>query len=133
MTTAVPQRTVSICLLGRTADDAQISYSYWSPNDGMVRVASPICDMVNKKATNTLFVLDYPTTLNGWNIVGTKPKHPGAPTLATAVGPANTSIITFDPCLIKGDFAFYIIYENTITQSKVYFDPQEGNEPGLPN
>jgi hypothetical protein len=128
MITAIPQRTVNICLSGRNDDDTSIAYSFWSPNDGLTRLRAPVCDMIEKVATNTLFILDYASTLNGWTIVGIEPRPP-SPAIQYVMGPENTSVLTIDPCVKAGIFAFYISYLNTITNAQLKFDPQEGNEP----
>lgn len=126
---ARPQRTVSIALNGRLKEDARVTYSYWSPHDGISRVALDICDLYHEKGTNTLFVLDYPSTLDGWTITGIRP-HAGSEALKYEPGPCGGSILTIFP---DGDevqtYSFYIDYYNTLTEAKVSFDPQEGNVP----
>ncbi|MFL6673086.1 MAG: hypothetical protein ACJ8LG_07325 [Massilia sp.] len=130
MNHATPQRTVSISLTGRQEDDTQIAYSYWSPNDGLTRIASPTCDLYQKNATNTLFVLDYASALNGWTIVRTEPNPPDSPALESIRGPKNTSLMTMFPELHSHEvYNFYIVYKNEITDQTVKFDPQEGNIP----
>jgi hypothetical protein len=127
---ATPQRTVNISVMGRYAEDAQVTYSYWSPNDGFNRIATTTCDLYQKGATNTLFILDYASTLNGWTIVGTKPNPPNAPALETIRGPAHTSIMTMFPNLDEPEtYKFFIVYQNTITDETLERDPQEGNKP----
>jgi hypothetical protein len=130
MTQAIPQRIVNVSILGKKADGAQALYSYWSPNEGYTRTAMPNCELYQKRATNTLFVLDYASTLNGWTIVGTESNPPDAPSLETISGPANMSIMTMFPALSKpSDFKFYIVYFNTLTGENIRFDPQEKNVP----
>jgi hypothetical protein len=134
MNTATPQRNVTIAVSGRSADDAQVRYSYWSPNDGITRAASPTCDLDQVRATNTLFLLDYQSSLNGWTITGVEPNPAGAPTLQTIQGPAGQSVMTVFPQLpVTEVFNFYIVYKNTLTGAVVRFDPQENNTPTPPN
>jgi hypothetical protein len=130
MTNATPQRIVNITLTGRHADETQVMYSYWSPNDGFVRSGGPNCDLYQQYATNTLFVLDYASTLNGWTIVRTEPNPPGTLGLEMIRGPKNTSLMTLFPDRHPGEvYNFYIVYKNEITGDTVRFDPQEGNIP----
>lgn len=132
MKNAIPQRTVTISLSGRMVEDAQLTYSFWSPTDGYTRTASPACDLYQKTATNTLFILDYASTRNGWIILGTEPNPSGSPALETIPGPANTSIMTMFPNREPGEkYSFYIVYQNTITDVTVRFDPQEENRPPM--
>jgi len=130
MITATPQRTVTISLNGRMAEDTQVSYSYWSPRDGVSRSGMPTCDLYMACKTNTLFVLDYASTMNGWTITGIEPNPAGAPVLESIAGPANLSIMTLFPDDAPGEsYKFYIVYYNTVTQLQVRFDPQEQNRP----
>lgn len=130
MKNATPQRTVTINLSSRHAEEAQVSYSYWSPNDGFTRTATPICDLYSRQASNTLFVLDYQSTQNGWTMVGTAPNPPDAPSLAFITGPENTSLMTQFPDLHhEEEFKFYIIYRNVLNDQTLRVDPQEGNIP----
>lgn len=133
MTTAIPQRTVTITIRGTGQADARVNYSYWSPNDSMVRVAASRCDLIEKHATNTLFVLDYASTLDGWTMVRTSPNPEGAPALPFELGPEGTSLLTKYACRKQHNYAFYIHYKNTVTGGTAVFDPQEGNEPGDPD
>ena len=130
MTTAVPQRSVTITLSGSSAADARVSYSYWSPNSGLSYTNSPNCDLLCKTATDTLFLLDYASTGAGWTIVNTTPNPATAPTLEQWLGPAAQSLMTYNPCITVGTFNFFINYVNVVTGAVVSFDPQEGNEPG---
>ncbi|WP_296943300.1 hypothetical protein [uncultured Massilia sp.] len=121
---------MTISLSGRHENDAQVAYSYWSPNDGLTRSASATCDLYQKEDTNTLFLLDYAATRNGWTIVGTEPNPAGAPALDTIAGPDDLSIMTlFRTPVTPERFNFYIVYKNMITGATVRFDPQEGNIP----
>lgn len=130
MKNATPQRTVTISLSSRHAEEAQVSYSYWSPNDGITRTATPICDLYSRQASNTLFVLDYQATQNGWTMIGTSPNPAGAPSLAYKMGPENTSLMTQFPDLSHEEqFNFYIIYHNVLNGQTLQVDPQEGNIP----
>lgn len=130
MKNATPQRTVTISLSSRHAEEAQVSYSYWSPNDGFNRTASPTCDLYSRQASNTLFVLDYQATQNGWTMTGTAPNPAHAPSLACVVGPENTSLMTRFPDLNhEQEFKFYIIYRNVLNDQTLWVDPQEGNIP----
>jgi hypothetical protein len=127
---AISQRSVSISLTGRTDKDAQVAYSYWSPNDGFTRTASQSCDLYHKVDTNTLFLLDYASTLNGWTITGIEPNPPGAPVPESILGPEHMSLMTlFRDGGKPVEYKFYIHYKNKITGAKVRFDPQEGNIP----
>lgn len=133
MKTATPQRSVTIAICGRGADDAQVRYSYWSPDDGVTRTATPRCDLDQARATNTLFLLDYQSSLNGWTITGVEPNPAGAPALETIPGPAAQSVMTLFPKLpVTEVFKFYIVYTNTLTGAVVRFDPQENNTPVPP-
>jgi len=133
MKTATPQRSVTIAICGRSADDAQVRYSYWSPVDGVTRTATPKCHLDQTRATNTLFLLDYQSSLNGWTISGVEPNPAGAPALETIPGPAGQSVMTLFPNLpVTETFKFYIVYTNTLTGAVVRFDPQEDNTPVPP-
>lgn len=132
MNHATPQRTVTISLNGMMVEDTDVRYSYWSPHDGTTRTATESCDLYQSTATNTLFILDYQSTRNGWTIVRTEPNPAGSPALPAVQGPANTSIMTMFPDQSPGEtYSFYIVYRNTITDVTVRFDPQEGNRPPL--
>jgi len=138
MTQATPQRTVNISVIERNdpalppPKNVQVAYTYWSPNDGMARTAWTKCDLIQTSATNTLFVLDYPSTANGWTIDRTEPNPPGAPALETVSGPAKQSIMTIFPELtVPQIFNFFIIYKNTVTGQEVGIDPQEKNVPDI--
>jgi hypothetical protein len=127
---AISQRSVTISLTGRAENDAQIAYNYWSPNDGFTRTGSQNCDLYHKTDTNTLFFLDYASTLNGWTITGIEPNTAGAPVPDSILGPENMSIMTlFRDGGKPVEYKFYILYKNIITGAKVRFDPQEGNIP----
>jgi hypothetical protein len=128
MNTATPQRTVTVTIYGKSADDAQITYSYWSPSTGVAHTASPTCDLTQTCATNTLFLLDYQSSQNGWTITGVEPNPAGAPALETIPGPAKQSVMTLFPDLsVPQIFNFYISFTNTLTGAVVRFDPQEKN------
>ena len=130
MTQATPQRTVSVSLTGRTEDDVEIAYSYWSPNDGTTRAGISECSLYQRSATNTLFLLDYASTRNGWTIVGTEPNPPEAPSLETIRGPASQSLMTMFPDIKEPQiFNFFMVFKNTVTGAVVRFDPQERNVP----
>jgi len=133
MKNARPQRSVSISLNGRFTEDTSVSYSYWSPHDGISRTALHVCDLYQEKGTNTLFVLDYLSTLNGWVITGIElnPNYAPPPEpLQSETGPCGGSILTKFP---DGDgkwtYYFYIKYYNTLSEAHVRFDPQETNSP----
>lgn len=129
---ATPQRTVTISVSGRMVEDAHVSYSYWAPHDGLTRTSTSVCDLYQSTATNTLFVLDFASARNGWTIVGTEPNPAGSPALPTIAGPANLSIMTMFPDRAPGEtYSFFIVYQNTLTDVTVRFDPQEGNRPPL--
>lgn len=130
MKQARPQRTVTISLSGRQKSDARVVYTYWSPDDRLTRVDSPVCTLHNEKGSNTLFLLDYASTLNGWTIVGIEPNPESAPVLESIVGPANGSLLTLFPDTDRPEiFKFYIVYLNTLTEQQLRFDPQEDNVP----
>jgi hypothetical protein len=132
MKKATPQRTVTISLSGRMVEDTEVTYSYWSPHDGASRTDTPVCDLYQSTATNTLFVLDYAASQNGWIITGTEPNPPGSPALEAIRGPAKTSIMTMFPDRAPGEsYNFYIVYQNTLTDVTVRFDPQEENRPPM--
>lgn len=127
---ARPQRTVTISLSGRQKSDARVVYTYWCPSDGLTRTDTPVCTLYNEKGTNTLFLLDYASTLNGWTIVGIEPNPADAPVLDSIPGPANGSLLTLFPDTDRPQiFNFYIVYLNTLTEQTVRFDPQEENTP----
>jgi hypothetical protein len=130
MNKATPQRTVTITINGKSAEDAQVAYTYWSPNNGATYTASPKCDLYQNEATNTLFLLDYQSSQNGWTISAVEPNPAGAPSLETIRGPAGQSVMTLFPELkVPQIFNFYIVYKNTLTGAEVRFDPQESNFP----
>jgi hypothetical protein len=129
MDQATPQRTVTVSLIGMLTETVRISYSYWSPHDGLSRIGSPTCDLYQQCATNTLFTLDYFSTINGWTITGTEPND-DTPPLPAILGPEAVSIMTQFPDTSPGEYySFYILYLNTVTGARVRFDPQEGNKP----
>jgi hypothetical protein len=130
MKQATPQRTVNISLMGRLQQDVRIAYSFWSPNDGFTRTAAPDCNLYQPNATNTLFILDYGSTLDGWTILRIEPNPAGAPMPETIHGPAHMSIMTMFPYSDKPEeYKFYIVYKNKLTDEEVRFDPQERNVP----
>ena len=130
MKQARPQRTVSISLSASNQSDAQVAYTFWTPSDGVTSTNAPVCDLYNEQGTNTLFLLDYASTLHGWTITGIEPNPAGAPCLESIRGPASTSLMTLFPDGSEPRvFRFYIVYENTLTGQTLMLDPQESNTP----
>lgn len=130
MNQARPQRTVTISLSASQPSDAQVAYTYWAPSDGITSTNAPVCDLYNERGTNTLFLLDYVSTLNGWTIAGIAPNPAGAPCLESILGPASTSLMTLFPDSAQPHvFRFYIAYRNTLTGQTLMLDPQESNTP----
>jgi hypothetical protein len=125
----VPQRTISLSIAG-IDELAEVKYSYWSPVTGEHHADVPVCDLLVNRPINSLFTLDYQSSLNGWIITGTHP-HTHSRTLPSTIGPNELSVSTFNTNEYSGDvFRFYIDYRNTITGAKISIDPQEGNVPG---
>jgi hypothetical protein len=127
MPQTIPQRSISITILG-TDKDAQVVYNYASPITGLTYTNAPACDMLCNQPSYSLFVLDFPTTGNGWTIVDITPKG-DSPTLSQTAGAYNLSILTFNPHTTEDTYRFYINYRNSITGAKISVDPQEGNIP----
>jgi hypothetical protein len=127
MTMPSPQRVITVSVIG-DGENAVVYYSYISPVDGVVRVNSPVCDILVDRPIQTLYVLDYSATLNGWTISGTTP-HDGSPTLETVAGAFNLSLMTVNPYKTMDKYSYYIHYFNTVNNVKMKRDPQEGNIP----
>lgn len=120
-----PQRVITISVVGNHRN-AIVYYSYISPIDGLVRINSPVCDILVDRPIQTLYVLDYSSTLNGWTIAGTSP-HDGSPVLQTVPGALNLSIMTINPYATHDIYSYYIHYYNIVTKDEIKRDPQEGN------
>lgn len=128
MPSPIPQRTISISVLG-IDENADVLYSYWSPVTGRNHTDEPRCDLVCNRPIRSLFVLDYPSTINGWIITGSYP-HAHSRELPPTMGPDNLSISYFNDDEYVGDtYRFYIEYKNTVTEKIIKVDPQEGNIP----
>lgn len=121
-----PQRLITISIIG-VLENARVFYSYISPISGRVFFNSPTCDIEIDQPTYTLFVLDFPSTMNGWTITGSAPNEDPHP-LKCEIGLEGLSLISYNPFdpLYK-DHAYYIIYGNSITGKAMRHDPQEGN------
>jgi hypothetical protein len=127
MRQTTPQRTIMISING-TGEDAQVFYSYLSPISGLSYIDAPICDLQCNQATYCLYVLDFASTLNGWEIIDISP-YGASPILPQMKGANNLSIQTFNPYTSPTTYRFYINYQNSITGKKISIDPQEGNIP----
>lgn len=128
MTTPSPQRVIIISITG-TGEQSEVYYSYVSPVSGLSYVNCPVCDLVADQATNTLFVLDFFSTKNGWTITGISPRK-GSPALESVSGALNLSILTVNPYINLDVYKFYIHYLNTVNGAEMERDPQVGNVPG---
>jgi len=127
MSAAIPQRIVSIALRPHN-NHTKAFYTYVSPVTGLSYQNALKCDLKVDQPTYCLFVLDFPTTADGWtilNIVAT-PKSSG---LAFIHGPFDLSILTSDPFLADTVYNFTICYKNSRTGDIYSEDPQEGNGP----
>lgn len=124
----IPQRTISLSVHGDHAG-AQVTYSYWSPIKGQDFHDAPQCDLLYSRPTRFLFVLDYWSTLNGWTITRTVPRH-GSPELPTQIGPDHLSVSNCNSHMGGETIHFAIEYKNTRTGHSMSIDPQEGNIPG---
>lgn len=122
----VPQRFISISIDG-VQNNGRIFYSYTSPIFGITLINSPICDISVDQPTYSLYLLDFPSTMNGWVITGLTPKG-DSPALTTEMGPQGLSIMTINPCdPATPTHQYYIHYRNSITGAEIKKDPQEGN------
>jgi hypothetical protein len=121
-----PQRIITLTVNGNDKN-AQVYYTYNCPVKGLAYINSPVCDLLVNHAINSLFVLDYTSTLNGWRIIDTTPN--GTPALEQYPGARNLSILTSNPYDKPGTYKFYINYHNTQTDATIHIDPQEGNIP----
>lgn len=126
MTQSAPQRVITISIIG-TDEAAKVYYTYLSPLTGLSYINCPVCDMVADQAVNTLFLLDYFSSQNGWTITETSPRE-GSPSLKSVPGPLHLSIMTINPYTSVGTtFQFYIHYLNTVNGVQMERDPQVGN------
>jgi len=124
----VPQRLIIISIEG-VQSNVRVFYSYVSPIYGTTFIHSPTCDILINQPTNTLYLLDFATTANGWTITSITPRAPSEP-LETMEGPLGLSIMTinrYDPP--AATYNFYINYRNSITNQEISIDPQQGNIP----
>jgi hypothetical protein len=125
----IAQRTITVTIHGNN-NDHYMTYSYWSPVKGIQYHQAPTCDLLCNRPTYFLFILDYESTINGWTITGTEPRH-GSPALPTKLGPDNLSVSNYNDYQDKSKtYYFAINYQNTATGTKISVDPQEGNIPG---
>jgi len=126
MTQPAPQRVITVSIIG-TGEDADVYYSYLSPVSGLSYTYCPVCDIVADQAINSLFVLDYFATQNGWTIAGSSPKE-GSPSLESVQGALNLSMMTINPYSSpEAVYKFFIHYVNTVTGDEMERDPQIGN------
>lgn len=125
----IPQRTISISING-DENPPRVTYSYWSPVTGEEFRDAPVCNLLCNRPTHFFFILDYESTLNGWAIAGTRPRH-GSPPLLTTPGPHYQSVSNYNPHENDDQtIHFCIDYVNTTTGKAMSIDPQEGNIPG---
>jgi len=133
MSQPVPQRSITLTIVGND-ENADVYYTYLSPVTGLSYTNCPVCDMVADQPVNSLFVLDYVSTLNGWTITGLTP-HEGSPSLQSVPGALNASILTINPYTSLETYRYYIHYLNTANGAEMERDPQQGNipkpQPGL--
>lgn len=127
MPEAVPQRSIVLSLVG-TDESTDVYYTYLSPVTGLTYTNCPVCDMVADQAVNSLFVLDYVSTLNGWTITKITPRE-GSPSMVSVPGALNLSIVTVNPYTSMETYQFYIHYLNIINGVEIERDPQQGNIP----
>jgi hypothetical protein len=127
MPNAIPQRIITLTLVG-TDETTDVYYTYLSPVTGLSYTNCPVCDMVADQAVNTLFVLDYVSTLNGWTITGLHARK-GYPSLEAVPGALNLSIMTINPYTSMETYQYYIRYSNTVNGVEIERDPQQGNIP----
>lgn len=129
MTQPVPQRVITISIVG-TDQSATVYYSYLSPVTGLAYTNCPVCDLVADQATNSLFLLDFISTSNGWTITAISPRR-GSASLESVPGALQLSIMTINPYdPVDAVYKFYIHYENTVSGTQMERDPQEGNIRG---
>lgn len=124
---SAPQRVITISVIGDD-EKAVVYYSYLSPVTGLVYLNAPVCDVLVDRPINTLYVLDYSATLNGWTVTGTSP-HDHSPVLKSELGARNLSIMTINPYKTDDTYSYYIHYANTLTGAVMMRDPQEANVP----
>jgi len=122
MTQPAPQRVITISING-TGQDAQVYYTYLSPVTGLSYTNCPVCDMVADQPVNSLFVLDYFSTKNGWTITEISPRS-GSPKLESVPGALKLSILTVNPFNnVDALYRFYIHYLNTVNGVEMERDP----------
>jgi len=126
MALSTPQRVITLTING-TDSNSQVYYTYASPVTGSAFINAPLCDMVCNRSVNSMFVLDYMSSLNGWTITGTSPNQ--SPALEFELGPKGQSVMTINPYDKLDTYNFYINYKNVITEAKFASDPQERNVP----
>jgi hypothetical protein len=122
----VPQRVISISIAG-VNEDARVFYTYTSPISGAAFINSPTCDILIDQPTDTLYLIDFSASMNGWVFKGIVPRHDAKP-LNIEISKNKLSLTTFnlyDP--EYRDHAYYIDYYNIITDSPMAHDPQENN------
>lgn len=126
MTLPAPQRVITISIVG-TDENAEVYYTYHSPVSGVSYIDCPVCDMVADQPINSLFVLDYFSTKNGWTITQVTPRR-GSPAMDSVHGALNLSILTINPYTSTDVmYRFYLHYVNTVTDAEMERDPQMGN------
>ncbi|MDQ2822406.1 MAG: hypothetical protein M3Y65_18850 [Pseudomonadota bacterium] len=126
MTQPTPQRVITISIAG-IGEKAEVYYTYLSPVTGLSYINSPICDLVADQAINSLFVLDYFSTKNGWTIMAISPRK-DSPSMEFVRGALQLSILTINPYSNVGMvYQFYVHYLNTVSGVEIKRDPQEGN------
>lgn len=126
----IPQRTITISIVGSDAD-ALVYYSYVSPVSGLVYIDAPVCDILVDRPIYTLYVLDYSSSANGWTIRDISPAE-GSPSLKWEHGAKHLSIMTINPYKMEEPnrpIDYFIHYTNTLTGAVMKRDPQEENVP----
>lgn len=126
----IPQRVVQVSLR-EIGNKIAAFYTYVSPLSGTSYIDAPVCDLKTDRPTYTLYVLDFASTINGWQIVGIETPH-DTDRLTSTTGPHNLSVQVLNPHLNNtGVENFSIVYKSdNYQQGKlVPIDPQEGNIP----
>jgi hypothetical protein len=118
-----------IVVLVSVTEHGVVGYSYTDPKTGVTSPPKSATCIINALAPfNTVYALDYHSTLRGWCFRRhIEPKNGSRPIPHQRA--ANRLSMTTMYETIDTQYSFYLRFKNNITNLRCYDDPQEGNIP----
>lgn len=126
------KQLVVLVSITSTPRGLDVGYIYTDPDSGDNHgPSSPSSSCVFKAISpfNTIYALDYKSTLDGWRFRRHVEPKAGSRRIPYQRA-ANRLSMTTKYRTIDTEYSFYLLFKNILTGKLHYDDPQEGNVPG---